>query len=519
MHKKTLKLFLVVLSPILMGIFVLGACSYHQRNSHRLVKLTVEEHDKNNERNFLYSQQAYGGIYSKDPELTTYINQLGQKIVRQQNLSNADFHFSIINSSIPSMWSFPKGRVALTRGLLIELKNEAELATVLAHEIAHLSQNHGKEKVQAVELNAGPVNLSVLTKNHNKDFLVGALGSGSGLITLKYNLDAEMQADKIALMQISEMGYSSQSFADFNERLFEYHTCNNCNWTGGFLAKHPTSTERIAQTREYLSQRSLLGATEVSLFTQKLKRLHKQSAAYEKLDEGYHALLNSQYAQAIQFADQGLDHDPTEFHFYLLKGKAFLKLGYTLDALNALNRAIEINPKYFDNYLQRGLVKEQLDDFAQASNDLEKSLSLLPTAEAYYALGEIDYHQDDHQAAVQNFRKASISTTPGGQKATSKLKELGLALQGLQTIDVESLFTEDGYLDIKVCNMGLSNLKNVVIDVHQIDPKGNSIYRHFIEFSEEIKPFETVRRRTNIGPFINEEQMKMSTQVSPIYTE
>ncbi len=519
MQKKSTLLTTILILPVLAAIVLLPACSYHQRNSHRLVNLTVDEQDKNNDKNFLYSQQAYGGSYQKDPELTAYVNQLGQKIVRQQDLPSNEFTFIVVNSSIPNIWSFPKGKIALTRGLLVELKNEAELMAILAHEVAHVSNNHGAENIQEVEINAGPVNLNILADAHNKEFLVGALGSGSGLVTLKYNLQSEMQADKNALMQISEMGYSTQGLSDFNERVYQYHVCKNCNWKGGFLAKHPTSEERIQTSRELISKQSLLGATEVNLFNQKMENLRQQAPVYEKLDEGYHALLHAKYATAVQLAEQGLDIDPTEFHFYLLKGKAFFKLGYTLDALNTLNRAIEINPRYFDNYLQRGLVKEQLDDFAQASNDLERSLSLLPTAEAYYALGEIDYHQDHHHAAIQNFRKASISNTPGGQKATSKLKELGLALHGIQTLDVESLFTEDGFINIKVCNMGLSTLRNVVIDVDQLDAKGKLIYRHLIELDRELLPFESVCHQTNIGPFFNEEHMKKSTLVSPIYSE
>lgn len=519
MSSKKNKLLIIASATFFSILMLSSACSYHQRNSHQLVKVSQVDAQRNYENNALYSQQAYGGVYQQDPKLAEYINTLGQKIIRQQNLPAHEYNFTIVNSSIPNIWSFPKGNIALTRGLLTELQSEAELMAILAHEIAHVSNNHGITNIQEVELNAGPVKLEVLEGSSSKDHFVGALGSGTGLVTLKYNLEAEMEADKLSLLQISEMGYSSKGFSDFNERVYSYHQNNNKNWTGGFLAKHPTSEQRVTASRNSVSNQPHQGAIEIQNFNKKIANLKQQNKAYDKLDEGYSAFLSKNYPLTIQIADEALDLEPTESHFYILKGKALAKLGYILDALNSFNRAIDINPKYFDAYLQRGLIKEQLDDFAQASQDLETSLSLLPTAEAYYALGEIDYHQNQEQAAIQNFRKASISDSPAGHKAVAKLKELGLALYGLETLEILLIYKDDGYVNVQVCNRGLKTLKNVIIDIDQIDAKGTLIYRHFVELKEDLEPQTSICHQTNIGPFFNEEHMKKSTSITPVYFE
>ncbi len=67
--------------------------------------------------------------------------------------------------------------------------------------------------------------------------------------------------------------------------------------------------------------------------------------------------------------------------------------------------------------------------------------------------------------------------------------------------------------------MGLSTLKNVVVDVDQVDANGKLVYRHLIELDQELPPFKTVCHQTNIGPFFSEEHMKKSTLISPIYSE
>ncbi len=504
---------------VLSFVLLLASCSYHQRNTHRLVHLSDESAEETNQVNFLYSQQAYGGEYTRDTKLNQYVESLGQQILSQQNIPSQDYKFVIINSSIPNIWSFPKGNIALTRGVLVELKSEAELVTLLTHEIAHLQKGHNQTSVQEIFLNAGPVRLDISPNNRGKDFLVGALGSGSGIVTLKYSLQAEMEADLASLQQLTKMGYSSEGFTGLNDRFYSYHKKNDPHWMGGYLIKHPTSDERFTNNQNLALKHAQKGNLKADFYQEKISSLMTQVNAYQKLDQGYQALLESNYLEAVQSAEQGLDLEPTEAHFYLLMGKAYAKLGYTLDALKALNRAIEINPKYFDNYLQRGLIKEQLDDFAQASRDLETSLSFLPTAEAYYALGEIDYRQEDHRAAIQNFRKASISQSPAGLRAAVKLKELGQALSGTKSLRVEPILTNDGYVNIQVSNMGIKELKNVIIDIAEQDVKGKIIYNHLVQLQNNLSPLESVCHQTNVGPFFNKEHMNKSIQVSPLYSE
>lgn len=155
-----------------------------------------------------------------------------------------------------------------------------------------------------------------------------------------------------------------------------------------------------------------------------MKHLKETKGAYEDLDKGYEALLKGKVEKAYKLAESGIDIEPREAHLYNLKGKAELKMDRPYDALRSFNKAIALNNHYFDFYLQRGLLEEKLGDDAAAKRDLARSQELLPSAEAYYSLGEIALRAGDRHAALANFQMASKVNTPIGEKARKKAQQL-----------------------------------------------------------------------------------------------
>ncbi len=503
--------------PLLL-LWILSSCSSHQREGHRVVKLASASGSANNELNFLYSQQVYGGAYNRDPKLLTYVNLLGKKIALSANQNPSHYHFVITNSSIPNVWSFPKGNIAITRGLLAELKNEAELVAVLAHEIAHISRTHGKVCIdREVILNAGPVTLDKKSNYFSYDLSIGPLGSGMGLITLKYDDKAEMEADSDSIQRLQKMGYSPQAYIHFQNRLIDYRNKKDSNWMGGFLAKHPINEELINQGNPSKSFNN--GDFAQKGFENYVAFLKSQNETYKKLDEGYRNLLSKKYHEVLEITEKEISSGTGESHFYLLKGKALVLLDRSGEALFAFDKAVEINPYYFDNYLQRGLLKEEQNDFESATSDLQKSLRLLPTAEAYYALGEIDYRNDLTNQAFENFRKAGISGSPGGKKALERLHGLKKAFEGLHGIVIEPYFAPSGYLELQIQNTGSKEVKNLVINVEELDAGGSLIYRHLIEVKEPLSPQKELKKKTSVGPFFDKHHMLKSLSISPVYSD
>jgi predicted Zn-dependent protease len=80
------------------------------------------------------SQQSQGGLYEVDPELSAYVNEMGQRLATVARRDyDLPYEFVVLNNSVPNAWALPGGKIAVNRGLLTELNSEGELAAVLGH--------------------------------------------------------------------------------------------------------------------------------------------------------------------------------------------------------------------------------------------------------------------------------------------------------------------------------------------------------------------------------------------------
>lgn len=101
---------------------------------------------------YIPTQQTQGGRFYVDPELTLYVQQVGQKLARVSDRPDLPFEFVVLNSSVPNAWALPGGKIAINRGLLAKLEDEAQLASVLGHEIVHAAARHSVQRMQQAQL-------------------------------------------------------------------------------------------------------------------------------------------------------------------------------------------------------------------------------------------------------------------------------------------------------------------------------------------------------------------------------
>jgi len=166
-------------------------------------------------------KQSQGGDFILDPELTRYVQDVGQRLATQaRRKDELKFEFSVLNDSTPNAWALPGGKIVVNRGLLVALNSEAELAAVLGHEIVHADAAHGaRAQSKGMLTQVGAIATQVIlssTIDSQAAREVGVLlpAVGAQLLTQKYGRDAERESDQYGMVYMSEAGYPQRRLAE-----------------------------------------------------------------------------------------------------------------------------------------------------------------------------------------------------------------------------------------------------------------------------------------------------------------
>lgn len=373
------------------------------------------------------ARQSQGGDYVVDPELTAYVSQVGQRLAAVSD-RKLPYEFKVLNNSVPNAWALPGGKISINRGLLTELQSEAELAAVLGHEIVHAAARHGAQSMsQGMLLQAGVLGAAVATQGTNYANLaqMGA-GVGAQLITQKYGRDAERESDYYGMQYMSRAGYDPQGAVNLQRTFVKLSESKRQDWLTGLFVSHPPSRERVENNIALLANLPKGGELGVERYRARTAHLISTKTAYKAYDEGREALAKDDIAKAGHLAQQAIALEPKEGHFHALMGDVEQKNHRLQLAIKEYDKAASLNPNFFYYYLQRGKVKEQLNLSTQAQSDLERSVELLPTADAYNALGILAQKAGRLNDAKSYYSKVAGSQGDLGRQAYGALVDLDL---------------------------------------------------------------------------------------------
>ncbi len=425
------------------------------------------------QKNYAPLRQAQGGDYNVDPGLTAYVSEIGQKLAAVSD-RKLPYEFKVLNSSVPNAWALPGGKISINRGLLTELNSEAELAAVLGHEIVHAAAKHTARSMSRGVLLQGAV-LAAVIGTQGKDYAqlaqVGA-NVGAQLINQKYGRDAERESDFYGMQYMSRAGYDPQGAVDLQKTFVRLAEGRRQDWLSGLFASHPPSRERVEnniKTAASLPKGGILG---VERFRQKTAHLKKTKPAYEAYDKGRKALAKGDTSQALALAQKAIRIEPREGNFHALLGDIEEKKNNLRAAKRHYDKAISLNSNFFYHYLKRGLVNEKLGAASAARRDLEKSIALLPTANAYNALGNIAKRQGDYSAAKKYYARAAGNDSPAGKSAYGALVELDLADNPGKYLKLRTGLDSSGRLKAEISNPTPKNVSGLVIAIQYQDSSG-----------------------------------------------
>lgn len=462
----------------------LVACGINPVTGEREIQFVSEAQElKIGEQHYAPTRQAQGGDFTVLPELTDYVSEVGQRLAAVADRP-LPYEFVVLNSSVPNAWALPGGKIAINRGLLVELDNEAELAAVLGHEIVHAAARHGakaQERGTLIQAGLAIGMVGAAIGGVNQDLaaltLQGA-GLGSQLIQQTYGRGQELESDEYGMNYMKAAGYDPWGAVTLQEtfvRLSEEGGRAEQSWLEGLFASHPPSAARVAANRQHAERLGPGGELGAERYQQRLAALREIEPAYETFDQAMAAASDDDYDKARRLTGEAIEQVPQEGRFHQLLGGIALSQSEPEEAVGHYRRAIELSPDYFGSYLGAGVAALRLDDTQQARQWLERSAELLPTAPAAYYLGRIARDQGDTEAATRYFQAAAGSRSDVGEAAGAELARLDLPRNPGNYIATAARVDERGQLYVAIENRSPVPVAGIELTPVLVDSAGRIV--------------------------------------------
>ena len=393
------------------------------------------------------------GLIVDDPLLTDYLNQLGYTLLSHHDKDNqTQFTFFLVNDPGINAFALPGGYIGINYGLIRETESESELASVIAHEIAHVTQRHyarayGTSSQSELPILAAIIAAIVLGSQGSElgQAALASVAAASAQSQINFTRQNEYEADRIGIGILAEAGYDPEKMANFFEKLDRESRIYGVN-VPEFLRTHPVNENRIADARSRARLLPKSNATDslnyhlmrqriVALASRDKQRSEKQFEEEITNKQGnaltasrYGYVLNlmrlEKYDQANTEISKLLKENPHSIAFLLAKAEIEFSSKNIDAAFNTYKQALKLypsNPSITYDYISSLLKAKKfqqaetlLSDFLKepANNPefykflAETKSALKQSAQSHEAMAEYYYQTGQFHQAIDQINLA-----------------------------------------------------------------------------------------------------------------
>lgn len=314
-----------------------------------------------------------------DPELTQYISDLGHRLAAHSDEPDDDFHFYLIDDSALNAFAVPGGYVVVNTGLIMATESEAELAAVLSHEIAHITQHHLSRMVEDTKGQGlkmmGALVAAILLGGQAAPAALVAANADAISNQLKYTRGFEREADDRGIHTMAEAGYDPRAMAKFFEVLERWSRVYE---TGApeFLRDHPLTEHRIADAKvraDNYPKTPPPDQTDFYHVRAKIKAMFSDDAG------------NTAQQFASELKAGKFENEAAERYGYAL---ALSKAGRYDEAIRVIDKLVQSNPDSLYHQAARANILMDAGRYDSALQNFEKIHNKWPDSRAvdlYYA--------------------------------------------------------------------------------------------------------------------------------------
>lgn len=369
-------------------------------------------------------------------EVQNLVTRVGMKMARASERPNLPWEFNVVDSNEPNAYALPGGKLSITRGLISKMESEDQLASVLGHEIGHVTARHSvvsASRSQLLGLLLGVGGAVLQTQGVPGAGAIELAGQvGAALLTTKYSRDQERQADELGFKYMTAAGYNPRAFVETMQILAAAAQREPSKFENLF-ASHPMTSERIATAEARLASPAAADsrsrAPQTSEFLRAVAPLKEEAPAFALADEAKELSRNRRTREAAERLERAVSMVPNSPILNALWGDTLYDLGDYGRSEQVSDRANSLNPQLFYGRLVNGAANWRLRDLKESIEQLRAAERLVPDTYlvAYFA-GRVLEDSGDRRAAAEQFAKVAQATQGQGEYgayAVGRLREWG----------------------------------------------------------------------------------------------
>jgi predicted Zn-dependent protease len=360
----------------------------------------------------------YGII--QDPGLGRYVQKVGKAMVPHTHRQHMPYSFNVVNANYINAYTFPAGTMATTRGILLQLDNEAELAALLGHELGHVNARHTAQQMSKGMLTQSVVGgLAAVAGTQGRLYgdLAASLGMiGSGALLASYSRDNERQADSLGMGYMVASGYGTAGFTGLMEML-NNTSKHRLSAAQLLFATHPMSDERLnTAQREAKSKYASADSQPLNRerYMDNTAKLRAQRDAIELLQQGEALMGQKKFAQAESTFRKAQKKAPRDYSALLLLSTSLIAQEKAAQTRGYLNAAKQIYPTEAKVYHLSGYSNLVTKKPAEAHRDFTKYDQLLPgNPTTIFFKGYASEQMQRREDAAKDYRRYLQSVQQG----------------------------------------------------------------------------------------------------------
>jgi beta-barrel assembly-enhancing protease len=318
----------------------------------------------------------------QDAGVNDYVVSVGRSLQQHTHRPQMPYSYRVLNANYVNAYTFPAGAMGVTRGILTEMDDEAELAALLGHEMGHVNARHAAQRQgQALIAQSVVVGLNVAASNSQWGALVG-VGSqiGASALLSSYSRDNEREADALGQEYMVRAGYPASGMTDLHQMLVDQDKAQP-SLLQTMFSSHPMSSERRDTARRLAQER--YGATasrpvQRERYMDSIAGVRRLKPTIDACKNGETAMARKAYADANTQFTQALKLTPQDYAANLRMAQCLQAQGRTRDAQRYAEAAKTIYPQEAQARKLAGVLALADGEPARAHADLQAFDRLLP---------------------------------------------------------------------------------------------------------------------------------------------